>query len=89
MAPSSLPSHGASNRPSSVQGLRAAAVTVYAPSYGRLRLVVTRNRHGNHDYLVTSELGADLTTVTARKQSRWSVEMVFPQLAKGRMRAVG
>jgi hypothetical protein len=30
-------------------GLRAAAVTVDAPRYGRLRLVMTRNRHGNHD----------------------------------------
>src|SRR5215218_8153589 len=42
-------------------GLRATAVTVYAPSYGRLRLVVTRNRHGNHESLATSEPGADLT----------------------------
>jgi SRSO17 transposase len=40
-------------------------------------LVVTRNRHGNHDYLVTSELTADLTRVVARKQSRWSVETIF------------
>jgi Transposase DDE domain len=58
-------------------GLRAAAVTVYAPSYGRLRLVVTRNRHGNHESLATSEPGADLTRVVARKRSRWSVETVF------------
>jgi DDE superfamily endonuclease len=58
-------------------GLRAAVVTVYAPSYGMLRLVVTRNRHGNHDYLVTGEPTADLTQVVARKQSRWQVETVF------------
>jgi hypothetical protein len=58
-------------------GLRAAAVTVYAPSYGRLRLVVTRNRHGNPDYLATGELAADLTRVVARKLSRWSVETIF------------
>jgi DDE superfamily endonuclease len=58
-------------------GLRAAAVTVYAPRYSRLRLVVTRNRHGNHDYLVTHELGADLTRVVERKRSRWSVETIF------------
>jgi hypothetical protein len=58
-------------------GLRAAAVTVYAPTYGMLRLVVTRNRHGNHDYLVTGDLAADLTTVVTRKQSRWSVETIF------------
>jgi hypothetical protein len=58
-------------------GLRAAAVTVYAPSYGVVRLVVTRNRHGNHDYLATGDLGADLTTVMVRKQSRWQVETIF------------
>jgi hypothetical protein len=58
-------------------GLRAAAITVAAPKYGTLRLVVTRNRHGNQDYLVTSELGADLTTVVARKHSRWSVATIF------------
>jgi hypothetical protein len=40
-------------------------------------LVVTRNRHGNHDYLVTHELGADLTRVVERKRSRWSVETIF------------
>jgi hypothetical protein len=58
-------------------GLRAAAVTVYAPTYGTLRLVVTRNRHGNHESLATSEPGADLTLVVARKHSRWSVETIF------------
>lgn len=29
-------------------GLRAVALRVYAPTYGHLRLVVTRNRHGNN-----------------------------------------
>jgi DDE superfamily endonuclease len=58
-------------------GLRAAAVTVYAPSYGRLRLVVTRNRHGNYECLATGEPAADLTRVVTRKRSRWSVETIF------------
>jgi hypothetical protein len=58
-------------------GLRAAVVSVYAPSYGMLRLVVTRNRHGNHDDLVTGEPTADLTQVVARKQSSWQVATVF------------
>jgi hypothetical protein len=58
-------------------GLRAAAVTVYAPTYGMLRLVVTRNRHGNHDDLVTGDLAADLATVVVRKQRRWRVETIF------------
>src|SRR5919198_419709 len=58
-------------------GLRAAAVTVYAPKYGRLRLVVTRNRHGNLECLATNEVGADPSRVVARKQSRWSVETIF------------
>ena len=58
-------------------GLRAAAVTAYAPTYGRLRLVVTRNRHGNLEPLVTNDLAADLNRVVARKLSRWSVETIF------------
>jgi DDE superfamily endonuclease len=58
-------------------GLRAAAVTVYAPSYGRLRLVVTRNRHGNQECLAAGDATADLATVVARKRSRWSVETIF------------
>ena len=58
-------------------GLRAAAVTVYAPKYGTIRLVVTRNRHGNSECLATGELTADLTRVVDRKHSRWSVETIF------------
>jgi hypothetical protein len=58
-------------------GLRAAAVRVYAPKYGILRLVVTRNRHSNHEYIVTNKLEADLTTVAERKMSRWQVETLF------------
>jgi hypothetical protein len=40
-------------------------------------LVVTRNRHGNHQCLATSELDADLTRVVVRKHRRWSVETIF------------
>jgi hypothetical protein len=58
-------------------GLRAAQVTVYAPKYGTLRLVVTRNRHGNRECLATNDLQADLAQVVGRKQSRWSVETIF------------
>jgi hypothetical protein len=58
-------------------GLRATAVLVSAPSYGMLRLVVTRNRHGNLEPVVTGELGADLTRVVECKFSRWSVETIF------------
>lgn len=58
-------------------GLRAGVATVYAPSYGVLRLVVTRNRHGNHEYLVSNAARADLTTMVRRKRARWSVETVF------------
>jgi hypothetical protein len=58
-------------------GLRAAAARVYAPSYGMLRLVVTRNRHGNYEYLASNDRSADLTTMAVRKRSRWSVETVF------------
>jgi hypothetical protein len=58
-------------------GLRATALTVFAPKYGHLRLVVTRNRHGNYEYLVSNDRTLDLTTMVARKRSRWLVEIVF------------
>jgi len=58
-------------------GLRALALRVYAPKYGVLRLVVTRNRHGNYEYLVSNDLQADLTTLVQRKRSRWEVETIF------------
>jgi hypothetical protein len=57
--------------------VRAAAVRVYAPSYGVLQLVVTRNRHGNCEYLASNDLTADRTRMVERKRSRWSVETVF------------
>jgi DDE superfamily endonuclease len=57
--------------------LRAVALTVFAPKYGHLRLVVTRNRHGNYEYLVSNDITLDLTTMVVRKRSRWSVETVF------------
>ena len=58
-------------------GVRAKALRVYAPKYGHLRLVVTKNRHGNYEYLVSNDLKADLTSMVQRKRSRWSVETVF------------
>jgi DDE superfamily endonuclease len=57
--------------------VRAAALNVYAPKYGSLRLVVTRNRHGNCECIVTNDTGADLTSVVERKMSRWSIETLF------------
>ena len=57
--------------------VRATALTVFAPKYGHLRLVVTRNRHGNYEYLVSNDIRLDLTTMVVRKRSRWSVETVF------------
>jgi hypothetical protein len=57
--------------------LRAKTLRVYAPKYGQLRLVVTRNRHGNYDYLVSNDLKLDLTTMVLRKRSRWSIETIF------------
>jgi hypothetical protein len=58
-------------------GLRATAVRVYAPKYGLLRLVVTRNRHGNYEYLASNHLAADLSTLVQRKRSRWEIETLF------------
>jgi len=58
-------------------GLRAVVLWVYAPTFGPLRLVVTRNRHGNCEYLVSNDRHADLTRLILRKRSRWAVETIF------------
>ena len=58
-------------------GLRTVALRVYAPKYGVLQLVVTRNRHGNYEYIVSNDLQADLTTMVQRKCSRWEIETIF------------
>lgn len=59
------------------RGVRAIALTVYAPSAGLVRLVVLKNEHGNFEYLVTNALTADLTTIVRRKRSRWRIETIF------------
>lgn len=58
-------------------GLQAVALRVYAPTFGPLRLVVTRNRHGNFGYPVSNDLQADLTTLVRRKRSLWPIETIF------------
>lgn len=58
-------------------GLRARSIRAYLPKYGQLRLVVTRNRHGNYEVLATNDLDTDLSTIVLRKRSRWSVETLF------------
>lgn len=57
--------------------VRATALSVYAPRFGTVRLVVARNRHGNYEYIVSNDLGADLTSTVRDRRSRWSVETVF------------
>jgi SRSO17 transposase len=47
------------------------------PRYGTLRLVVTKNRHGNYEYIATNDLTADLRRVVERKRGRWSIETLF------------
>ena len=54
----------------------------YLPKYGTLRLVVTRNRHGNVEVLATNHLDSDLTTIVLRKRSRWTVETPFRDAKK-------
>jgi len=58
-------------------GLRASAWRVYAPGYGMIRLVVTRNSHGNYEYLASNDLAGDLETLVRRKRGRWSIETIF------------
>lgn len=61
----------------STLGLRATSVTAYSKKYGHLRLVVTRNRHGNTEVLACANLRCDLTTIVLRKRARWAIETVF------------
>jgi SRSO17 transposase len=49
----------------------------YLPKYGTLRLVVTKNRHGNIEVLATNDLDSDLATIVLRKRRRWSIETLF------------
>lgn len=58
-------------------GMRARALSVYAPKFGTLRLVVARNSHGNYEYTASNEHSADLTRLVGRRRSRWSIETVF------------
>lgn len=57
--------------------LRASSLVAYLPKYGTLRLVVTRNRHGNFQVLATNDLESDLSLIVSRKRQRWSVETLF------------
>ncbi len=57
--------------------LRARSMVAYLPKYGTLRLVVTKNRHGNVEVLATNDLDSDLTTLVLRKRSRWAIETLF------------
>jgi hypothetical protein len=58
-------------------GIRAKALSVYAPRFGHLGLVVARNSHGNYEYTASNEHSANLTLLVRRRRSRWSVETVF------------
>ena len=58
--------------------VRARSIVAYLPKYGTLRLVVTKNRHGNVEVLATNDLGSDLTTIVPRKRRRWPAEARLP-----------
>jgi hypothetical protein len=57
--------------------VHARSIVAYLPTYGTLRLVVTKNRHGNFEILVTNALDSDLSQIVRRKRQRWSVETLF------------
>jgi hypothetical protein len=58
-------------------GLRTRSIVAYLSQCGTLRLVVTRNRHGNIEVLATNDFDSDLTTIVLRKRSHWSIETLF------------
>ena len=61
----------------SALGVRATALTVYAPALGQVRLVVLKNEHGNFEFLVTNDRATDLSSLVLRKRSRWRIETIF------------
>lgn len=61
-------------------GLRARALRVYAPKYGQLRLVVTRDRHGNYVSLVSNNLTCDLAVIQAGEVPPAPLRACPPQL---------
>jgi len=58
-------------------GLRAATVKLYLPTFGQVRLVVTQNRHGKRDFILTNAVQQDLCTLVLWKRSRWDIETLF------------
>jgi hypothetical protein len=59
-------------------GVRASrAITVYAPSYGTIRVCVVRMASGTYRYLASNNLQLDVTTMLQRKYSRWDIETTF------------
>ena len=60
-----------------VIGLYAATVKVYLPTFGQVRLVVTKNDHGKLDFILSNALHQDLCTLVLWKQSRWNIETFF------------
>jgi hypothetical protein len=57
--------------------LRAATAVIYRPSLGHVRLVVTKDRHGKLDLILTNALQQDLCTIALWKRSRWDIETLF------------
>jgi hypothetical protein len=57
--------------------VHARSIVAYLPKYGTVRLVVTKNRHGNFEVLVTNALDSDPSQIVRRKRQRWSVETLF------------
>lgn len=60
--------------------VKARAVSVYAPTFGPLRVVSFRNTAGQEGFIATNVLdakAADLTTLVEWKRSRWAIETVF------------
>ena len=57
--------------------MRAATAKVYLPKFGQVRLVVTINGRGKHDFIITNALDQDLCTIVLWKQSRWDIETLF------------
>lgn len=57
--------------------LRATTVKLYLPTFGQVRLVVTQDRHGKRDFILTNALQQDLCTLVLWKRSRWDIETFF------------
>ena len=57
--------------------LRTSMLNIFLPSYGSLRLVVTKNARGKSEFILTNAWHLDVVAIITWKRSRWDIETLF------------